>query len=137
MKYMLMIQASQADYDAMSGKDSGKTPWTEGDLKAMFQFMESLNNDLAENGEMIDGQGLSEPAQARVVTPGKDGVPVVADGPYGETKEVLCGYWVLDCASLDRATEIAKRILQCPVPEGAENGPVTIRSIPDNPPCEV
>ncbi|MER7396340.1 YciI family protein [Streptomyces sp. NPDC000151] len=137
MKYMLMIQASQAHYDAMNGKDSGKVRWSEGDLKAMFQFMENLNNDLAENGEMIDGQGLSEPAQARVVSPGKDGVPVVADGPYGETKEVLCGYWLLDCASLDRATEIAKRILQCPVPEGAENGPVTIRSIPDNPPCDV
>ncbi|MFI8994453.1 YciI family protein [Streptomyces sp. NPDC053542] len=137
MKYMLMIQASQAHYDAMNGKDSGKVRWTEGDLKAMFQFMQDLNNELAENGEMIDGQGLSEPAQARVVSPGKDGEPVVTDGPYGETKEVLCGYWLLDCASLDRATEIAKRILQCPVPEGAGNGPVTIRSIPDNPPCDV
>ncbi|WP_030620863.1 YciI family protein [Streptomyces sclerotialus] len=137
MKYMLMIQASQADYDAMNGKDTGKARWTEADLKAMFQFMAALNNDLAESGEMIDGQGLSEPAQARVVSPGEGGVPVVADGPYGETKEVLCGYWLLECASLDRATEIAKRILECPVPEGAGNGPVTIRAVPDSPPCDI
>ncbi|MEU6118583.1 YciI family protein [Streptomyces sp. NPDC047117] len=136
MKYMLMIQASQAHYDAMNGKDSGTVRWTEADLKAMFQFMGDLNNELAENGEMLDGQGLSEPAQARVVTLGKDGVPAVVDGPYGETKEVLCGYWLLECASLDRATEIAKRILQCPTPEGAGESPVTIRSIPDSAPCD-
>ncbi|WP_052867797.1 YciI family protein [Streptomyces niger] len=136
MKYMLMIQASQAHYDAMNGKDSGAVRWTEADLKAMFRFMGDLNAELAANGEMIDGQGLSEPAQARVVTLGEGGVPAVVDGPYGETEEVLCGYWLLECASLERATEIAQRILRCPVPEGAGHGPVTIRSVPEAPPCD-
>jgi hypothetical protein len=130
MKYLVMIQASQAEYEGMRGKASESSPaWGEKDLRAMYSFMEKLNNDLAETGEMIDGQGLAEPAQARTVALGGEGRPVISDGPYGETKELLCGYWVLDCASLDRVTEIAGRILECPAPEGAANSPVVIRQI--------
>ncbi|WP_428952372.1 YciI family protein [Streptomyces sp. cg35] len=130
MKYMLMIQASQADYEAMRGKASQGVPaWGEKDLQAMYAFMEQLNNDLAETGEMIDGQGLAEPAQTRTVSPGGEGRPVISDGPYGETKELLCGYWVLDCPNLDRVTEIAERILQCPAPEGSPAYPVVIRPV--------
>ncbi|MFD7439756.1 YciI family protein [Streptomyces sp. NPDC059909] len=132
MKYLVMVQGSQADYDAMSGKASEHSPaWSEKDLQAMFSFMEAVNNDLAETGELVDGQGLVEPAQTRFVSAGEDGRPVISDGPYGETKELLCGYWVLDCESLDRVTEIAARIAQCPMPEGAPDYPVVIRPIQD------
>jgi hypothetical protein len=47
----------------------------------------------------------------------QDGVPVVTDGPYAETQEVLAGYWVVECESFDRATEIAGRLSRCPGPE--------------------
>ncbi|MFI7384198.1 YciI family protein [Streptomyces sp. NPDC049813] len=130
MKYLVMIQATQADYEGMRGKPSAGSPaWGEKDLKAMYAFMEKLNNDLAESGEMVDGQGLAEPARTRTVGLGAEGRPVITDGPYGETKELLCGYWVLDCASLERVTEIAERILACPGPEGVTNYPVVIRPI--------
>jgi len=133
-KYLVMIFGKQADYDAMNGKANEGTPaWTEQELQAMFRFMESLNNDLAESGELVDGRGLSEPKQAIVVTVGPDGTPVVSDGPYGETKEVLAGYWVLDCESTERVTEIAKRVLECPTPEGAAASPVVIRPIQEGP----
>ncbi|MFE0137625.1 YciI family protein [Streptomyces sp. NPDC059037] len=133
MKYLVMVQGTQADYEAMTGKPSANSPaaWSEKDMQAMFAFMGSLNDDLAESGEIVDAQGLAEPAQTRLVDVDKDGRPVITDGPYGETKEVLAGYWVLDCASLDRVTEIAKRIQECPVPEGAPHYPVVIRPIPD------
>jgi hypothetical protein len=42
---------------------------------------------------------------------------VVTDGPYAETQEVLAGYWVVECESFDRATEIASRLGDCPAPE--------------------
>lgn len=130
MKYLVMVQGSQADYEAMRGKASANSPaWNEKDIKAMFAFMQGLNNDLAESGEMVDGQGLTEPAQTRFVSAGADGQPVISDGPYGETKELLAGYWVLDCASLERVTEIAARIALCPQPEGAPEYPVVIRPI--------
>ncbi|MGP3999556.1 YciI family protein [Streptomyces sp. 8N706] len=133
MKYLVMVQGSQADYDAMAGKASAHSPaWSEKDLQAMFAFMGEINNDLSESGELVDGNGLAEPAQTRFVSAGQDGRPVITDGPYGETKELLAGYWVLDCESLERVTEIAARVAQCPVPEGAPEYPVVIRPIPDN-----
>ncbi|MFE2018042.1 YciI family protein [Streptomyces sp. NPDC059499] len=130
MKYLVMVQGSQADYEAMRGKASANSPaWNEKDVKAMFAFMEGISNDLAESGEMVDGQGLVEPAKTRFVSAGADGQPVISDGPYGETKELLAGYWVLDCESLERVTEIAARIALCPQPEGAPEYPVVIRPI--------
>jgi hypothetical protein len=42
---------------------------------------------------------------------------VVTDGPYAESEEVLAGYWVVDCTSFDRATEIASRLTRCPGPD--------------------
>ncbi|MEU2432329.1 YciI family protein [Streptomyces sp. NPDC007861] len=130
MKYLVMVQGSQADYEAMRGNGSEHSPvWSEKDLQAMFSFMGAVNNDLAESGELVDAQGLVEPARTRFVSAGKDGRPVISDGPYGETKELLCGYWVLDCESLERVTEIAARVARCPQPAGAPEYPVVIRPI--------
>jgi hypothetical protein len=132
MKYLVMIQGTQADYEAQAGKGSAGAPaWTEQDMQAMFAHMSAINNDLAETGEMVDGNGLTAPAQARFVEPGPDGKPVITDGPYSETKEVLAGYWVLDCVSLERVTEIVARILESPVPEGTQRYPVVIRPLFD------
>ncbi|WP_151478182.1 YciI family protein [Streptomyces albicerus] len=132
MKYLVMIQGTQADYEAQSGKGSADMPtWTEQDIQTMYAHMGAINNDLAETGEIVDANGLSEPAKARFVERGPDGKPVITDGPYSETKEVLAGYWVLDCASLERVTEIAARVLECPVPEGTKQYPLVIRPIPD------
>ncbi|MEW2084621.1 YciI family protein [Streptomyces sp. NPDC005283] len=132
MKYLVMVQGSQADYEAMRGQASEHSPaWSEKELQAMFAFMREVNNDLSESGEFVDGHGLAEPAQTRFVSAGKDGRPVITDGPYGETKELLAGYWVLDCESLERVTEIAARIATCPGPEGAPPYPVVIRPIQD------
>jgi hypothetical protein len=133
MKYLVMVECSQADYDAMSGKGStGHPAWSEQELRAMYEFMGKVNDDLAEAGELVDAQGLVEPAQTRQVSRGTDGRPVVTDGPFGETKELLAGYWVLDCESLERVTEIAERVVQCPGPEGSPTYPVTIRAIQEN-----
>ncbi|WP_221347982.1 YciI family protein [Streptomyces beigongshangae] len=132
MKYLVMIQGSQADYEAQAGKGSAGAPaWTEQDIQAMYAHMSAINDDLAETGEMVEGNGLTDPARSRHVELGPDGKPVITDGPYGETKEVLAGYWVLDCDSLERVTEIAARVLQCPAPEGTKQYPVIIRPILD------
>ncbi|MGW0864261.1 YciI family protein [Streptomyces sp. NPDC002611] len=132
MKYLVMVQGTQADYEAMRGKASADSPaWNEDELQAMFAYMGAINDDLSETGEFVDGQGLAEPAQTRHVTLGDDGKAVITDGPYSETKELLAGYWVLECESLERVTEIADRISRCPQPAGAPDYPVVIRSIMD------
>jgi hypothetical protein len=135
MKYLMMVQGTQADYDAMTGNPSPGSPaWTEQDMRTMFAFMEEINDELAANGELVDGQGLAEPRRTRFVSLGEDGRPVVKDDPYGRTEQLLAGYWVLDCASLDRVTEIAARVARCPQPEGAPEYPVVIRPIMEDGP---
>ncbi|CAM5392580.1 YciI family protein [Streptomyces coeruleorubidus] len=132
MKYLVMVQGTQADYEAMRGKASANSPaWSEDEIQAMFAYMGAINDDLSETGEFVDGQGLAEPAQTRHVTLGDDGKAVITDGPYSETKELLAGYWVLECESLERVTEIAERVARCPQPAGAADYPVVIRPIMD------
>ncbi|MER5307105.1 YciI family protein [Streptomyces sp. NPDC002773] len=130
MKYLVMVQGAEADYEAMVGRPAASSPaWSKADLKAMFDHMNAINEELSASGEMIDGQGLASPSTTRFVSLDGDGKPLVTDGPYAETKEVIAGYWVLDCASLERVTEIAARVARCPQPTGAPEYPVVIRPI--------
>ncbi|GAA4632397.1 YciI family protein [Actinoallomurus vinaceus] len=118
MKYMILIYGSQRDYDAISGTSGDRPAWSPEDAAALHAFMGKWNNDLVESGEFVDAQGLTAPVHARRVSL-RDGVPVVTDGPYAETQEVLAGYTIVDCASFDRATEIAARLADTPHPKGA------------------
>ncbi|MFD3930094.1 YciI family protein [Streptomyces sp. NPDC058614] len=132
MKYLVMVQGTQADAEGMRGNPSPGSPvWSEQEIQAMYAFMGAINNDLSESGELLDVQGLAEYDRTRLVTADKDGKPVITDGPYGETKEQMAGFWILECESLERVTEIAARVAQCPVPEGTTEYPVVIRPIPD------
>ncbi|WP_229907822.1 YciI family protein [Amycolatopsis oliviviridis] len=108
---MIMMMGSQQDLETMGGK------WSAEDITALHEFMGKWNNDLVETGEFVDAQGLSQPAHARRISL-RDGAPVVTDGPYAETQEVLVGYTIVDCASYDRATEIAAKLADTPFPEG-------------------
>ncbi|MFE5794481.1 YciI family protein [Streptomyces sp. NPDC056503] len=137
MKYLVMVQGSHADYEAMSGRGSAQSPaWDKESLTVMFDFMTTLNKELLESGEMLDGQGLADPGETRHVSLDAEGRPVVTDGPYAETKEVLAGYWVLECESLERVTEIAARVAGCPQPAGAPDYPVVIRRIDEAGPAQ-
>ena len=117
MKYMILIYASQQDYDALTGKPaSGQPGWSPADFAALGAFMESFTKDMAESGELVETRGLTAPAQARRIRL-RAGVPVVTDGPYAEAEEVLAGYWIVECDSFDRATEIAARLADTPGPD--------------------
>ena len=116
MKYMILTYASQWDYDEMAGKPGDRPAWSAEDFAAMGGFMESFNAELAEAGELVETRGLAAPAHTSRVQL-QNGVPVVTDGPYAEAQEVLAGYWVVECDSFDRATEIAARLSACPAPE--------------------
>lgn len=126
---MILAYASQQDYDAMAGQDNGKPAWTPEEVAGMVASMEKLNNELMESGELVDTRGLAAPVLTRRYG-AKDGVPVVTDGPYAETQEVLAGYWIVECESLDRATEIAARFGETTAPDYVRaNSYVDIRPI--------
>jgi len=117
MKYMILTYASQQDYDAMAGTATATPAWSAEDFAAMGAFMEAFNKDLVESGELVETRGLSAPVHARRIQL-QQGAPVVTDGPYAETYEVLAGYWIVECESFDRATAIAARLASCPAPSG-------------------
>jgi hypothetical protein len=116
MKYMILTFASQQDYQAMTGQPAGAPAWTQEDYSALGAFMRAFNQELLDSGELVETRGLSSPVHSRRVRL-RQGVPVVTDGPYAESEEVLAGYWVVDCVSFDRATEIAARFASCPGPD--------------------
>ena len=132
MKYMILTYASQQDYDAMTGRATTTPTWSAEDFAAMGAFMEAFNKDLVESGELVDTRGLSAPIHTRRIQL-QQGVPVVTDGPYAETYEVLAGYWIVECDSFDRATEIAARLASCPGPvDAAQRAFADVRPIAES-----
>jgi hypothetical protein len=112
---MILTYASQQDYDGMAGKPGEGPAWAPEEMAAMGAFMEGLNKELVDSGELVETRALIAPVHTRRVG-SRDGAPIVTDGPYAETQEVLAGYWVVECESFDRATAIAERLGQCPAP---------------------
>jgi hypothetical protein len=136
MKYMIMLCGSQRDYDALAGKPGAADAWSAEDVAALHEFMGRWNGALAESGELVDANGLDAPVHGRRVMI-EGGAPVVTDGPYAETEEVLAGYTIVECQSFDRATEIAAELVDTPHPEGAVlTNPwhVDVRPIAESPP---
>jgi hypothetical protein len=128
---MILLYGSQHDYDAMSGRAAEKPAWTAQEFAAMGAFMEAFNKAMVDSGELIETRGLTAPVHAKRIQL-QNGVPVVTDGPYAETQEVLAGYWIVDCDSFDRATEIAAELSKCPGPAYASASVIDVRPIAES-----
>jgi hypothetical protein len=68
----------------------------------------TFNDELIRAGVLLAAEGLDDPKESVVVDFTSE-TPVVTDGPYGETKELFSGYYILDVASKQEAVEWAKR----------------------------
>lgn len=63
---------------------------------------------IAKSGELLGGAVvLAHPSHAKTVRV-RNGVPAITDGPFAEGKEHLAGYYLLECDSVERATEIVE-----------------------------
>jgi len=112
MKYMLLMHSNKQGWDDMPNV------WSQEDLKVMVECMHELNRELQESGEFVEARGLTGPDAMKTVQAQENGEPIITDGPFTETKEVLAGYWVVDVASEERALELALRISRTPGPGG-------------------
>jgi hypothetical protein len=125
MRFMLLQAYGQVE--------SGCAPmpeWSPEDIRAHIAFQQALNAELAELGELIDAQGLAGPEQAKFVVSDGVSAPVITDGPYPESKELLAGYRLVDVDTLDRALEIAARASAAPGPNGvAIQQPIEVRQV--------
>jgi hypothetical protein len=107
-RYILFVMHNaQSDIDAQM--QAGPDP-------KVVAKMTRFNEELAKSGALKDANGLAPPSMgARVTFPGGDKVKVT-DGPFTEAKELVGGYWILECASRDEAVEWARK---APMPEGS------------------
>ena len=91
MRYMMFV-CSDSEPDA--------DPAPEPDIEAWV-----ADNDGA--GRRIDGSVLA-PASAATTVRVRNGELLVSDGPFAETKELILGFDLLECADLDEAIEVAR-----------------------------
>lgn len=100
MRVMVLVKATQ-------DSERGDLPSTE-----MLAAMGRFNEELAQNGIMVDGDGLKPSSEGKRIA--FDGPSrMVIDGPFAETKELVAGYWVWNVRDMDEAIDWAKR---CPNP---------------------
>lgn len=100
MRFMVIVKATK-------DSEAGILPTEE-----LFTAMGKYNEELAKAGIMLAGEGLQPSSKgARIRFSGKN--RTVIDGPFSETKELIAGFWLWQCKSMDEAIEWAKR---CPNP---------------------
>jgi hypothetical protein len=116
MRFMLL-----QNYGEVESGCAPMTEWSPRDVKAHIDFQHALNQELAQSGELVDAQGLAGPEVAKFVVSDGAGTPVITDGPYPETKELLAGYRIVDVDSAERAIEIAARASAAPGPDGCRS----------------
>ncbi|MBB5960206.1 hypothetical protein FHS29_006829 [Saccharothrix tamanrassetensis] len=117
------------NYGASTNCDVPMPEWAPQDVKAHLDFQRDLAEELTANGELVDGQGLAAPELAKTVVFTGAGAPVVTDGPFPESKELLAGYWMVD-TTLERALEIAAKASAAPGPGGVPLGqPIEVREL--------
>jgi hypothetical protein len=105
MKFMVIVKATK-------DSEAGVMPSTE-----LLTAMGKYNEELVNAGVMLAGEGLHPSSKGARVTFSGD-KRFVTDGPFAETKELIAGFWLWQCASLEEAIEWAKR---CPNPMNEES----------------
>ncbi|WP_052852623.1 YciI family protein [Streptomyces avicenniae] len=98
-KYMLI----------MRGTDETNAKMADASFDEMLETVGRFNEELIRAGVLVAAEGLEDPSQGVVIEFGGE-TPVVTDGPYGETKELFGGFYLIDVASKEEAVEWGKRL---------------------------
>ncbi|MEV6300662.1 YciI family protein [Actinoplanes sp. NPDC051861] len=101
-KYMLIMRGTDESHAAMMAN-----------IDEMMETTRQFIEDLFKAGVYVAAEGLDDPGKGAVVD-FSGPAPVVTDGPYGETKELFGGFFLIDVASKEEAVEWAKRVPAAP-----------------------
>jgi len=99
MRYLMIVKATPQS-------ERGEFP---PDAARMFAKMAEFNNAMIAAGVMLDGAGLKPSSAGKRIRFEGRGKTVVTDGPFAETKELIAGYWVIQCKDLDEALSWGRR----------------------------
>ena len=113
MRFMVIVKATK-------NSETGAKPNPE-----LLTEMGRFNQELAKAGVLLAGEGLQASSKgARVRFSGAK--RTVIDGPFIETKELVAGFWLWKCDSLQEAIDWVKR---CPNPIPGEESEIEIRQV--------
>jgi len=115
MKYLIQIYSnpeSRAAWEGFSPEERAEG----------YAYYRAISEELVSSGELLASEPLADISLAKRVTKTDDGA-VASDGPFAETKELLAGFYLVDCDNESRAVEIAGRF-----PE-AQYGLIEVRPV--------
>jgi hypothetical protein len=116
MRFMMIIKANK-------DSEAGVMP-EEKALAAMAKY----NEELIKAGVMLDGMGLQPTSKgARVRFAG--GKPKVIEGPFGDVKDLIAGFWLIQVKSKEEAIEWAKRVPFDPNVHIGGEGEIELRQV--------
>ena len=114
MRVMVMVKATK-DSEAEVMPD-----------KKLLEDMGRFNEELVNAGIMLAADGLQPSRKGARVKFSKDNKRTVVDGPFAETKELVAGFWIWKCKSLEEAIAWAKR---APSPFPGQDCEIEVRQI--------
>ncbi|WP_034224782.1 YciI family protein [Actinotalea ferrariae] len=104
--------------------------WDRADIAAHVAFQQRLGQELASRGELVGGEGLAQPQNAKLVTSDGKNPPVIRDWPFEGDRPHLAGYWTVDVESEERALQIAGQLSAAPGPHGTPiRQPIEVRAV--------
>jgi hypothetical protein len=119
---MLIMHSNPAIWDSLTDEERNDV------MDGHGPFMDAIKK----SGEMISTAALPGPAESAMVRV-RGGVPVVTDGPFLEAKEYLAGYYLVECASKERAYELAAMIPDASIEGlGVEVRPIIFSAGPED-----
>lgn len=99
MKFALLLNGAEGAWDALG---------EEAQAAAMGDYY-TVTEEMKEAGVYLGGEALTPSATATTLRI-RDGKRMVTDGPFIESKELLGGFYLIDCASIDEALDWAARL---------------------------
>ena len=115
MLFMIIVKASK-------NSEAGNLPSPE-----LREAMNKYNDELAKAGVRVMAKGLHPSSNGiRISYPEHGENPVVTDGPFPETNELIAGFILIDVKSKEEAIEWAKRM---PDPQGHGEGQIELRQV--------
>jgi hypothetical protein len=115
VKYLILIYSNPASREIWEG-------FSDDQRADGFRYYAALEEEVAASGELIVSEALADASLTKRVSV-RDGQTLTSDGPFAEVKELLAGFFLLECHSIDRAVEVAAKM-----PE-AELGLVEVRPV--------
>ena len=113
-RFLVMVKATKES-------EAGVMPQAK-DFEAMGRF----NDELAAAGVIESADGLQPSSKGARVQFSKDNRKSVVDGPFTETKELVAGFWIWKCKSLEEAIAWVKK---CPSPHPGHECEIEVRQI--------